>query len=127
MTRDIYIRTKSYVRRYPLGKNVRPLTIVTKRLFRTDDALMVSDTASDHQFVMYDIDQTQPYFYGMGKQTMPQITNPDLTMAYIDAAKQGARSSVSRIGWLTAIPASYLMYGAIGIIVIYAVIIGGLR
>lgn len=62
MTRDILIKTKSCVRRYTLGKDVRPLTTIGPRLYRTDECLMLSDRESDGQFIMYDIDQTRPYF-----------------------------------------------------------------
>ena len=62
MTRDIFIKTKSEVRRYTLGKNIRPLTVIGSRLYRTDECLMMKDRESDGEFVMYDIDQTRPYF-----------------------------------------------------------------
>lgn len=62
MTRDILIRTKSSVRRYTLGKDVRPLTVIGSRLYRTDESLMLRDRQSDGQFIMYDIDQTRPYY-----------------------------------------------------------------
>lgn len=118
MTRDLYIRTKSEIRRYPLGKNVRPLTVVRHRLFRTDDALMISDTGSDHQLVMYDIESTQPYY-------QQDILSPDLTMAYTDIAKQAGRASVSRLSFLNTVNPMWIMYGIIGIVILYAVATGG--
>lgn len=119
MTRDIYIRTKSEVRRYVLGKNARPLTVIRKRLYRTDDELMVSDMASSHQFVMYDIDNTQPYYTG--------LVSPDLTMAYIDIAKQaGKNQAVSKIGILNGMDPMWIIYGIIGAVIVYAVAIGGI-
>ena len=118
MTRDLYIRTKSDISRYPFGKNVRPLTVVRHRLFRTDDALMISDTGSDHQLVMYDIESTQPY-YQQG------ILSPDLTMAYTDIAKQAGRVSVSKLGFLNTVNPMWIMYGIIGIVILYAVATGG--
>lgn len=118
MTRDLYIRTKSEVRRYVLGKNTRPLTVVRRRLYRTDDSLMISDMASDHQFVMYDIESTQPYY-------APPVS-PDLTMAYTDIAKQaGKNQAVSRLGFLSSMNPIWIVYGIVGIVIIYAVLTGG--
>ena len=118
MTRDLYIRTKSEVRRYPLGKNTRPLTVVRRRLFRTDDSLMISDRERDHQFVMYDIESTQPCF--------GPLVSPDLTMAYTDIAKQaGKNQAVSKLGFLSTINPLWVLYGIIGAVIIYAVLTGG--
>lgn len=118
MTRDIYIRTKSEVRRYVLGKQARPQTVIKKHLYRTDDMLMVSDRAANHQFVMYDIDGTQPYW--------GDLVNPDLTMAYTDIAKQsGKGQAVSKVSILNGMDPMWILYGIIGIVVIYAVLTGG--
>lgn len=117
MTRDIYIRTKSRVRRYPLGKNVKPLTIIGRRLYRTDDSLMIADASSDHQLLMYDIDDTQPYFN--------EPLDPDVTMAMIDIAKSSG-DSPKRLGALSGMNPMWLVYGAIAVVVVYAVIAGGI-
>lgn len=119
MTRDIYIRTKSEVRRYVLGKQARPETVIRKHLYRTDDALMVSDQYSNHQLVMYDIEQTQPYWSGP--------VDPDKTMAYTDIAKRaGKNQAVNKIGILNGLDPMWLIYGVIGAIIVYAVLTGGL-
>lgn len=119
MTRDIYIRTKSEVRRYVLGKQVRPQTVIRKHLYRTDDTLMVSDKASNHQFVMYDIEQTQPYWAG--------LVDPDKTMAYTDIAKRsGKNQAVGRVSILNGMDPMWIIYGVIGAIIVYAVLTGGL-
>lgn len=79
---------------------------------------MVSDKSSNHQFIMYDVEQTQPYWAG--------LVNPDLTMAFIDIAKQsGKAQAVSRIGMLNSINPMWLLYGVIGAVVVYAVMTGG--
>ena len=120
MTRDLYIRTKSEIRRHRLGKNVRPLTVINRRLYRTDDALMIADRSADHQFVMYDIDGTQPYY-------AKKVLSPDLTMAYTDIAKQaGKQQAVSKIGFLDGLKPSWLIYGVLAVIIVYAVIAGGI-
>lgn len=51
--------------------------------------------------------------------------NADKTFAYIDTAKQ-AGTGVSKLGWLSQIKPMFLLYGAIAIVIIYAVIVGGI-
>ena len=125
MSRDILIKTKSDVRRYTLGKNIRPLTVIGSRLYRTDESLMMKDRESDGEFVMYDIDQTRPYFLD-NHPGLVAASNADKTFAYIDTAKQ-AGTGVSKLGWMSQIPAMYLLYGAVGIVIIYAVIAGAFQ
>lgn len=125
MSRDILIKTKSGVRRYTLGKNIRPLTVIGSRLYRTDESLMMKDRESDGEFVMYDIDQTRPYYLERHKWLIAAVS-ADKTFAYIDTAKQ-AGTGVSKLGWLSQIPAMYLLYGAVGIVIVYAVIAGAFQ
>ena len=120
MTRDIYIKTAVQVKRYTLGKNVRPLTIIEKRLYRTDERFMIASDASEHEFLMYDRDSTQPYW-------PPEMVSPDITMAYIDIAKRsGKNSAVTKMNWLNSAHGSWIIYGIVGCIVLYAVLTGGL-
>ena len=123
MTRDLLIVTKSSVRRYTLGKAVRPLTTLNSRLYRTDECLMVSDRESDAEFIAYDVDQTRPYFIDQHPELIHAV-NPDKTFAYIDTAKQ-AGTGVSKLGWLSQISGMHIMYAVIGIVVVYSVIEGG--
>lgn len=119
MTRDIYIRTKSEVRRYVLGKQARPQTVIRKHLYCTDDECMLSDKASNHQFCMYKIEGTQP-FWG-------PLVDPDRQMAYIDIAKQSGKSqAVSGVKLLNSINPMLIIYGIVGMVVIYAVLTGGI-
>lgn len=119
MTRDILIRTRTSVRRYPLGKNVRPLTTLGRRLYRTDDAFMFASDCSDSSFIMYDIEGVQPYFYD-------GMISPDKTMAYTDIAKAAGSRSVSRLGMFSGINPSWIVYGLVGAIIVYAVLTGGI-
>lgn len=73
MTRDLFIRTKSEVRRYSLKKNGRPQTVINHHLYCTDESLMQADRNADSQFVMYDVESTQAYW-------SPPV-DPDLMMA----------------------------------------------
>lgn len=118
MTRDLFIRTKSEVRRYPLGKNVRPLTILNKRLYRTDERYMIADKASEHEWVMYPLDGTQPYY-------ATEIVSPDETMALCDIAKSGGKA-VTKLDMLNTISPMWILYGIIGFVIVYAVITGGI-
>lgn len=120
MTRDIYIKTAVQVKRYTLGKNVRPLTVIDRRLYRTDEIFMIADDASEHEFLMYDRDSTQPYWSA-------EPVSPDVTMAYIDIAKRaGKNTAVTKMSWLNGAHSSWIIYGIVGCIIIYAVLTGGL-
>lgn len=73
MTRDLFIRTKSEVRRYPLKKLGRPQTVINHHLYCTDESVMHADRYADSQFVMYDLESCQPYWN-------PPV-DPDVMMA----------------------------------------------
>lgn len=73
MTRDLYIRTKSEVRRYVLKKGGRPQTVIDHHLYCTDESLMFANRHRDSQFVMYDLESTQAYWN--------RQVSPDLIMA----------------------------------------------
>lgn len=118
MTRDLFIRTKTEVRRYPLGKNVRPLTILNKRLYRTDERYMLADRHSDHEMVVYPLDGTQPYF-------APEMVSPDETMALCDIAKAGGKA-VTKLDVFNTINPMWLVYGVVAAILVYAVVTGGI-
>lgn len=118
MTRDIYLRTKTRVRRYTLGKNGRPLTIVCGGLYRTDEKYMTPSDSEDHEFVMYPKDGTQPYW-------ATEVIDPDLTMAYIDIAKQTSKNAANKINWLNSMNPSWIIYGIVGAVIVYAVAVGG--
>ena len=120
MTRDIYIRTKSKVVRFRLGKAMRPQTVIGQQLYRTDEALMISDKNGDRQFIMYPIDGTVPYFVSADTLAAAGVS-PDFTMAYNDIAKQ-ANVGPAKISTFNP---QWLIYGAIAIVILYAVAIGG--
>jgi len=120
MTRDIYLRTKTEVRRYTLGKNGRPLTIVDGGLYRTDEKYMHASDSDDHEFVMYPRDGTQPYW-------QDSVIDPDETMAYTDIAKQASKKgAVNKLNWLNGVNPNWIIYGIVGGIIIFAVLTGGI-
>ena len=92
MTRRIAIKTKSAVKFYELSRLDRPLTIVERRLYRTDEKLMVSNKSNHDEFVLYDLEGLYPY-------CVPALENPspDDTMAYIDVTR-GNKNNVNKVG-----------------------------
>lgn len=117
MTRDIYIRTKTGVRRYPLTKNCDTLTIVNKGLYRTDEKFMRRDDSGDHEFIVYPANGIQPYF-------LDEIVDPDETMALLTLAKRAR--NIGKVSRLSGINPNWILYGMIGVVVIFTVITGGI-
>lgn len=91
MARHLLIITKSELTFYRVGKGLRPLTVVKKRLFNTSENLMIADTEGRIEMVAYDLEGTQPY--GRGDRL-----EPDLSMAYIDSAKEAHAAPAAKLG-----------------------------
>lgn len=88
----------------------------SSRLYRIDDKYMFKDTKTDMCYIIYDIDETQPYMIE------PEPLDPDFTRALIDSAKlSGNKKSIwanlsTSKAWefLTiAIVAGALLYGVL--------------
>lgn len=119
MSRYLVIRTKNEVTFLKISRNARPLTVWKGRLFRTDEQLMVPDRTGRNEFVMYDIDGTQPY--GIGARL-----DPDETMALIDIAKTNKKGgSVSKLDFFNQLDNKIYVYGIVFVVLIYALITGG--
>lgn len=119
MTRYLVIRTKSSLLFLKISKNARPLTTWKQRIFRTDERFMVADRTGTDEFVMYDIDGTQPYGAGVK-------LNPDETMALIDVARANKNKAVTKLDALNAMDSKIFLYGIIGIVILYALLSGGI-
>lgn len=120
MGRDLFIRTHTGVRRYILGKNVRPLAVVRNRLYRVDDALMCYNREGSDSFIMYDLDSTQPYGHG-------EPLDPDITLATIDVSKSNHKDGTKGIlSAVSGLSTDKIMYIIIGIIVIWSLLSGGI-
>lgn len=91
MARHLLIMTKTELTFYRVGKGLRPLTVVKRRLFNTSEDLMVADTEGRIEMVAYDLEGTQPY--GRGERL-----EPDLSMAYIDSAKEAYAAPTNKLG-----------------------------
>lgn len=118
MPRYLVLKTKTKVRFFELGSLVRPLTVVNNRLYRTDEFLMIANKSGGDEFVMYDLDGTQPY-------GASDYLNPDETMALIDVARSNNKKAVSRLSWLTNLNMAKLTPIIVIMVLIYAFLNGG--
>lgn len=80
MTKFLATASRSKVVFRKITKTNRPLVMVYSRMYRIDDELFCADQESPDSFVLYDIDEQQPY--GQGK-----YLNPDFTKVLIDSMK----------------------------------------
>jgi len=58
----------------------RPLITIYERLYRIDEELFCSDVASNTSFVLYDLDDQQPYGYG-------DYLDPEMTRTLINSLR----------------------------------------
>lgn len=110
--RRIAIVSKSHVRFYEIKSEDRPLTLVGRQLYRTDNNYMLKNRAAADEFALYDFDGVTPY----GVEDPP---SPDETMAYIDVARSSsAKTSKVRIWpkWLTM---DKIAIGIVVILIVY--------
>ena len=82
MTKWLVTATGSKVVFRKISKTNRSLAMVYSRLYRIDDDLFSVATDKPESFVLYDIEEQQPY--GRGKWL-----NPDMTKIFIDSMKSG--------------------------------------
>lgn len=80
MPKFIATATKETVVFRKVTKSNRPLTIIYNRLYRIDDSLCYADLESPNSFVLYDIEDQQPYGHG-------DYLDPELTKAMIQSLK----------------------------------------
>lgn len=120
MSRFLAIKTKTSVKFFEMGSSVRPLTVVNNRLYRTDEFLMCANKTGGDEFVLYDLDGTQPY-------GLKEYLNPDETMALIDVARSNNKKAVSRLSWLTNLNMAKLTPFIVIAVLAYAFLNGGFR
>lgn len=114
MTKSIAIIEGRTIRRHTISKWGRPMCVIDRRLYRTDDDLFLVDRRSADAMIVYDVDGTQPY--GVG-----DVVENDVTMAMIDIARSGKKGGqVTIIHELIANP-MVLIYGAIAGIILLSV------
>lgn len=116
MTRYIATLTREKAVFRKISKMNKALTIVGGRLYRTDDALCVKDAEKTDCFVLYDLDEQQPYGHG-------EWLDPDYTKALIDSLKL----SKGRIDKPFDLPSSAVMLivaGVVGISILSTVLVG---
>lgn len=110
--RLLFVKYKLQVRVFNIAKAARPISQYRKRLFRTDEFLMCPSTDSEYEFVMYDIDGTQPY----GKKL---FLDPDRTMMNIDFMKSAQGKPVKMDGLLKN-GGRIALAAVVGIVLLYA-------
>lgn len=116
--RLLFLKYKLQVRCFNIAKAARPISQYRKRLFRTDEFLMCPSNDGEFEFVMYDIDGTQPY----GKKL---FLDPDRMMMNIDFLKSAQGKPVKMDGFfknggriaLAAIVGIVLLYAGISTVV----------
>lgn len=72
-----------------ITKDNRPLAVVYDRLYRVDDDLCCTDIHKPNSFVLYDIEEQQPYGAG-------DYLDPELTKVLIGSMKLG-RGKVNKM------------------------------
>lgn len=90
--RYLFLKHKLTVRCLNIKKMARPITQYRKRIFRTDENLMCPSETGEFEFVMYDIDGTQPFGRG------DLFLDPDRTMMDIDFMKSAQQKPVKLDG-----------------------------
>lgn len=121
MGRYIAILTKTQAKRYELGKDVRPLTTVRSRLYRTDEKYNLKVADRDETILPYPVDEYSP----MSTTDTVEWISPDETMALIDIANASGSHGINRLGILNELKPEWIIYGIVGVVII-ASIIGGL-
>lgn len=111
--RYLFLKHKLTVRCLNIKKLDRPLSQYRKRIFRTDEMLMCPSETGDYEFVMYDIDGTQPYGRG------DLFLDPDRTMMDIDFMKSAAQKPMKLDGLFKSGPRIALTI-VIAIVLVYA-------
>lgn len=120
MSRSIIIHTTTRYRRYRLKDTARPLTIIDRHLYRTDDRLMIRSTSTDDSLILYDIDAIQP-------ASSAELVSCDTTMAFMDIGRRSGRNKgASVLGPLANVSFVHLMYIFVAIVVVAVTLSGGL-
>lgn len=80
MTKFLATASRSKVIFRKVTKVNRPLVMVYSKMYRIDDDLFCADHESTDSFILYDLDEQQPYGHG-------KYLNPDFTKVLIDSMK----------------------------------------
>lgn len=116
MTKSIILIEGHSAKRFVLKKNVKPIVDVRSRTFRADDDWCWKDSHGPDCVIMYPIDSSQPFDRG------DSILDPNETMAKIDLGKAGHSKNVSILGKLNDMNGMNLVYVAVAIIMVLAVV-----
>lgn len=113
MKKSIGIIEGRRIKRYYLGKNVLPLTVVRKHLYQTDDRFFHNDRASDESIMFTLLESTQAF--GDGELYI----DPDDALAVLDTApSKNGNGSVGFISMFMNNPMMFVYLG-IGVVVVF--------
>lgn len=111
MKKSIGIIEGMTIKRYNLGKMVLPMTIIRKRLFRTDECNFWIDRTTGEGIMFTDLESTQAY--GDGKNYI----DPDNTLAQLDVVPSQKNNSVGHLSMIVQNP-MVLVYAAVAVIIL---------
>lgn len=120
MARYLIVMTKTEAKRYELSKDIRPMTTVRHRLFRTDEKYQIKVKTKNETFVPYAVDATSP----ISTTDTIEWVDPNETMAYIDIALMNGGRGISKLNGLASIKMEWLIYGIIGVVILLSVVRG---
>lgn len=103
------------IKRYNLGRMVLPMTVIRKRLFRTDEQNFYIDRTSGEGIMFTDLESTQAYGDGHN------YTDPDRTFAELDVAPSESKNSVGHLGMIIQNP-MVLVYAAVAVIILLSAV-----
>lgn len=119
MTRYIATMTKEKVVFRKINKVNRSLTMLGSRLYRTDDALCIGDAEKADCFVLYDLDEQQPYGRG-------DWLDPDFTKALIDSLKLSKGKIDKPFDMSKGSIIGFIIAAVVGISILSTVLEGGI-
>lgn len=114
--KELHIIEGSRVKRYILGKDSRPIVVCRNRLYRCDDTFCIPTKDGSRSIVPYRLDSTQPMGSG-------EYLDPDTTMAMLDLARGQHGKGTTR---LADINPNTILYGIVALVVVYALLTGGI-
>lgn len=117
MLKSIGIIEGRRIKRYYLGKNVLPLTVIRKHLYQTYDLFFHNDLDSDESIMFTTLESTQAFGDGV------LYIDPDDAIAILDTAPSKRNRSVGFLSMFTNNPMMFV-YMAIGIVILFTVLGG---
>lgn len=103
------------IKRYNLGKMVLPMTVIRKRLFRTDECNFFIDRTSGESIMFTDLESTQAY------SNVKNYIDPDNTFEQLDVVPSQKNNSVGHLSMIIQNP-MVLIYAAVAVIILLSAV-----